>query len=119
MMARSPKAKLRANPWNKELARIYSLYYSDRRFFSQSKIDITQAGIAKLFVDMNFNDRPGGSPQEKVGFAVLPIQPHEVLFINNAALVRREDRIKLLSYSKERDWESYTTMMRQMAVVVT
>jgi hypothetical protein len=105
------KAKLRANPWNKEIARLYSLCYSDRRLFSRSKIDITQAGIRKLFNE--------GSPQEKFGFAVLPIHPHEVLSINNAALVRREDRIKLLSYLKECDCESYTTMMRQMAVVVT
>jgi len=113
------KAKLRANPWNKELARLYSLSYSDRKFFRQSKIDLTQAEIANLFVGMNFNDLPGDSPQEKFGFAVLPIQPHEVLHINNAALVRRADRIKLLSRLKEQDWESYTTMMRQMAVVVT
>jgi hypothetical protein len=110
------KAKLRANPWNKELARLYSLCYSDRIFFSQSKVDITQAGIGKLFVGMNFNE---GSPQEKFGFAVLPTNPYDILSSNNAVLVRREDRIKLLSYLKERDCESYTTMMRQMAVVVT
>jgi hypothetical protein len=108
------KAKLRANPWNKELARLYSLCYSDRISFYQSKVDITQAGIGKLFVDMNFNE---DSPQEKFGFAVLPINPYEILSSNNAVVVRREDRIKLISCLKEHDCESYTTMMRQMKSV--
>jgi len=107
------KAKLRANPWNKEIARLYSLCYSDRRFFSQSKIDITQAGIGKLFVDMNFN------PQEKFGFAVLPIHHCEVLSSKNAAIVRQADRIQLISYLKERDWESYTRHMAVVAYMVT
>jgi hypothetical protein len=107
------KAKLRANPWNKEIARLYSLCYSDRRLFSQSKIDITQAGIGKLFVDMNFNE---GSLQDKFGFAVLPVNPYDVLSSNNAALVRQADRIQLILYLKECDWESYT---RHMALVVT
>ena len=113
--AKFAKAKSRSDPWRRELSKLYSLCYNDCRYFNQPRIELTQADIAKLFVGMIFNDGPGSSTDGNFGFAVLPTNPHDVLSNNNAAVVRRGDRIKLLTYLKKRDWDSYIVMVRRLA----
>lgn len=120
---------LKANPWKKELARLYSLSYSDCKFFGQSRIGLTQTEIAKLFMGLITPPLGARERQDKTdsefnriqafSFAVLPLHPEEVLSKRNAALVRRADRIKLLCYMKKRDWETYNVMIMRLAVAFT
>ena len=112
---------LKANPWKKELARLYSLSYSDCKFFGQSRIGLTQTEIAKLFVGLITHDEPDFEFNgiQAFGFAVLPLRPEEMLSKRNAALVRRADRTKLLCYMKQRDWETYSVWIMRLAVAFT
>lgn len=113
--AKMAKKKLRLDPWKRELARLYSLCYNDCRYFNQPQIELTQRQIGKLFVGIMTHDGPESSI-EAFGFAVLPMRPHEVLCLQNSAVVWREDRTKLLSVLKKRDWETYSQMVQSLAV---
>ena len=113
--AKLAKAKSRSDPWRRELSKLYSLCYNDCLYFNQPRIELTQAEIAELFANMMSNDGPGSSTDVKFGFAVLPMNPHDVISNKNAAVVRRGDRIKLLTYLKKRDWDTYTVMVRRLA----
>ena len=116
--AKLAKAKLRSDPWRRELAKLYSLCYNDCRYFNQPRIELTQSQIGKLLVSIMTRDGPGSSIEgvQAFGFAVLPMRPHEVLCWQNSAVVWRKDRTTLLSVLKKRDWETYSRMVQSLAV---
>ena len=111
---------LKANPWKKEVARLYSLCYNDCKFFNQHKIELTQTEIAKLFVGQSTHDEPARdfTAITALGFAVLPLRPGEILSKRNVALVSRADRGRLLCCMKQQDWETYTAMVSRLDVAV-
>ena len=116
--AKMAKKKLRSDPWKRELARIYSLCYSDCRYFNQPRIELTQGQIGKLLSGMWCNDGAESSIEgvQTFEFAVLPMRPHEVLCVKNYAVLLRKGRTTLLSFLKKRDFETYSRMIHKLAV---
>lgn len=107
--------KQREKPWKKELARLVSLCQSDcRNIFKQPKIQMTQSDVARLFVGSYFTDGPGQSVEGKFDLAVLPKDPCKVLCSDNAILVTRRSRLRMLDCMKHAEWDTYKTLLEKM-----
>ena len=83
-------AKIRYRKRRSHIQRLWSMLYTDRAVFNQSHVGLTQADIGNLLTMGSY------TVSDSAGLAVVPLDPRIPLCIENAVLVTRERRRKLL-----------------------
>ena len=83
-------AKIRYRKRRSHIQRLWSMLYTDRAVFNQSHVGLTQGDIEKLLTMGSY------TVSDSAGLAVVPLDPRIPLCIENAVLVTRERRRKLL-----------------------
>ena len=83
------------------------MLYTDRAVFNQSHVGLTQADIEKLLTIGSY------TISDSAGLAIIPRDPRVPLCIENAVLVTRERRRKLLGILAECGPDDYLEQMKE------
>jgi len=104
-VGRKAMAKQRNNPDNIGYISIRNICYVDMKTFKQSSICLKRKEIELLTESI--------SKHELLNFAVVPVNPSERISIDNAVVVSRKVRVKMINFFKNNDKNMYEKIAKK------
>ena len=104
-LGRKAMAKQRNNPDNVGYISIRNICYVDMKTFKQSSICLKRKEIESLTGSI--------SKHELLNFAVVPVNPSEIISIHNAVVVSRKVRVEMLKFFKNNDQKMYEEIAKR------